>query len=112
MARRAAASIRHFGCLCLSETRRTAKTPFIPAHSALKTHVNALMAGIQGRGLSRRSSRLRLCAGRRGHGRMNRVAMAHEIGVGGDELLERRIDVVKMDIGDEAIDAGVDARRF
>jgi len=37
--------------------------------------------------------------------------MAHEIGVRGDELLERRIDVVKMDIGDEAVDAGVDAGR-
>ncbi len=38
--------------------------------------------------------------------------MAHEIGVGRDELLERRIYVVKMDIGDKAIDADVDAGRF
>ena len=37
--------------------------------------------------------------------------MAHEIGAGGDELLERRIDVEEIDIGDEAIDAGVDAGR-
>ena len=42
---------------------------------------------------------------------MDRGAVVHEIGMRGDELLERRIDVVKMDIGDEAIDAGVDACR-
>src|SRR5262245_55510159 len=62
--------------------------------------------------MSLRSSGLLLCAGRLGHGRMDRVAMAQEIGVGVDELLERRIDVVKTDVGDEAIYAGVDAGRL
>jgi hypothetical protein len=38
--------------------------------------------------------------------------MAHQGALRGHELLERRVDVVKMDIGDEAINAGVDARRF
>src|SRR5712691_1836989 len=65
---------------------------------ALWTRVNALG-----------SSGLLLPARRCAHGGVDGVAMAHEIGVGGDELLERRIDVVAMDIGDEAVDAGVDA---
>ena len=42
---------------------------------------------------------------------MNSAAVPHDIAVGGDELLERGIDVVEIDIGDEAIDAGVDAGR-
>ena len=32
------------------------------------------------------------------------------IGVRGHELLQRRIDVEEIDVGDEAIDGGVDAR--
>src|ERR1700730_6261663 len=35
--------------------------------------------------------------------------MGHKIRLGRDELLERRVDVVKENIGDEAIDAGIDA---
>ena len=38
--------------------------------------------------------------------------MAHEIGVRRDELLERRVDGVEMDVGDEAVDGGVDAGRL
>jgi hypothetical protein len=52
-----------------------------------------------------------LLARRRAHRRMDRVAMAHEVGAGGDELFERRINVEEIDIGDEAIDTGVDAGR-
>ena len=40
---------------------------------------------------------------------VDRGAMVHQIGVRSDELLERRVDVVEVDVGDEAIDPGVDA---
>jgi hypothetical protein len=37
------------------------------------------------------------------------AAVPHDIVVRNDELLERRVNVVEIDVGDEAIDAGVDA---
>jgi len=40
---------------------------------------------------------------------MDGAAVAHDIVVSAYELLEWRIDVVEIDIGDEAIDAGVNA---
>src|SRR5260370_5729481 len=40
---------------------------------------------------------------------MNRTAVPYDVAVRGHELLERGIDVVEIDVGDEAIDAGVDA---
>ena len=47
------------------------------------------------------------------HRFMDGGAMAHEILLGRHELLQRRVDVVEIDVGDEAVDAGVDAgRRF
>src|ERR1700741_4214752 len=45
-------------------------------------------------------------------GRVNGAAMSHDIVMGDDELLERRIDVVEIDVGDEAVDAGIDACRL
>jgi len=39
------------------------------------------------------------------------AAVARQIAVGHDVLLQRRFDVVEQDIGDEAVDAGVDATR-
>src|ERR1700678_2737827 len=38
--------------------------------------------------------------------------MPDEIGVRRDELLERGIDLVEMNIGDEAVDSSIDAGRF
>jgi hypothetical protein len=43
---------------------------------------------------------------------MNRAAVPHDVAVRGHELLERGIDVLEIDVGDEAIDAGVDAGRL
>ena len=45
------------------------------------------------------------------HRLMDFAAIAHEIFLGRDELLERRLDVVEIDIGNEAVDAGIDAGR-
>src|SRR5215510_4612414 len=45
------------------------------------------------------------------HRRMDLAAVAHDVGLLDDELLEQRIDVVKPNVGDEAVDAGVDAGR-
>src|SRR5260370_12500320 len=42
---------------------------------------------------------------------MNGTAVPHDVAVRGHELLERGIDVVEIDIGEEAVDAGVDAGR-
>src|SRR5260370_27066311 len=42
---------------------------------------------------------------------MNRTAVPYDVAVRGHELLERGIDVVEIDVGDEAIEAGVDAGR-
>jgi hypothetical protein len=50
--------------------------------------------------------------GSRPDSRVDRGAMADEVGVRGDKLLERRIDRVEINIGDEAVDAGVDAGRL
>jgi hypothetical protein len=50
--------------------------------------------------------------GRRSDGWVDRGAMADEVGMRGDKLLERRIDSVKLNIGYEAVDAGVDAGRL
>src|ERR1700731_1145567 len=38
--------------------------------------------------------------------------MTHQIAVRLDELLQRRLDIVEQDIGDEAIDAGIDTGRL
>ena len=38
--------------------------------------------------------------------------MAHNVVVRGHEFLQRRIDIVEIDIGDEAIDSGIDAARL
>src|SRR5258708_23131577 len=43
---------------------------------------------------------------------MNRAAMQDDILVGDDELLQRRIDIVEIDVGDEAVDGGIDAGRL
>ena len=43
---------------------------------------------------------------------MNGAAVPHDITVSDHELLERRVDVVEIDIGGEAIDAGIGAGRF
>jgi hypothetical protein len=43
---------------------------------------------------------------------MNRDAMAHEIRFRDNRLFQRRIDVVEINIGDETIDAAIDARRL
>src|SRR5438477_613570 len=40
---------------------------------------------------------------------VNGAAVAHDIVMRNHELLERRVDVVEIDVGDEAVDAGVDA---
>src|ERR1700726_4832890 len=42
---------------------------------------------------------------------MNGAAMPHDIVMRDDELPERRIDVVEIDVGNEAVDAGIDAGR-
>ena len=74
-------------------------------------------ANISAVGLSQCSdivSALRIgCASRRpADGVMNGVAVPHDIIVSGYELLERCIDVVEIDVGDETIDAGIDAGGF
>ena len=38
--------------------------------------------------------------------------MADQIGVRCDELPERRVDLVEMDVGDEAVDRRIDAARL
>ena len=43
---------------------------------------------------------------------MNGATVPYDIIVSGYELLERRIDVVEIDVGDEAVDAGIDAGGF
>ncbi len=43
---------------------------------------------------------------------MNRAAMPDDVVMRGDELLQRRLDVVEIDVGDEAVDGGIDAGRF
>ena len=45
-------------------------------------------------------------------GLMNGAAVPLDVVVGGYELLEWRIDVVEINVGDEAIDARIDAGRF
>ena len=111
MGRGGAASIRH---PVVSQFKRDAPTA---RHNSAHSRVNALMAEPG-------------AAGRRGDER-KRVFEHYRAGCGGavtaawialqwrtrlacddDELLERRIDVVEIDIGDEAIDAGVDAGRL
>ena len=46
------------------------------------------------------------------HRFMNRAAMAHQILPRRDKLLERRLDVVEIDIGKKAVDTGIDAGRL
>ena len=43
---------------------------------------------------------------------MNGAAVPLDVVVGGYELLEWRIDVVEINVGDEAIDARINAGRF
>lgn len=43
------------------------------------------------------------------HGRVNGLAMTQEVCLRRDESLERRVDVEENHVGDEAVDAGVDA---
>src|SRR5262249_36488076 len=38
--------------------------------------------------------------------------MPHQIGMRRDELLERRLDLVEINVGDESVDTGVDAGRL
>src|SRR5277367_78415 len=45
------------------------------------------------------------------HSFVDRHAMAHEVLPRGNEVLQRRVNVKKLDVRDEAVDAGVDARR-
>ena len=42
-------------------------------------------------------------------GLMNGAAMPHQIVVGDDEFLQRRVDLVEIDVSDKAVDAGIDA---
>src|SRR5581483_854132 len=46
------------------------------------------------------------------HHLMDRAAVPHDIVVRHHELLQRRVDVVEIDIGDEAVEAGIDAARY
>src|SRR5580692_865052 len=41
---------------------------------------------------------------------MNGATVPDDILVGNDELLQRRIDVVEVDVGDKAVDGRIDAR--
>ena len=43
---------------------------------------------------------------------MNAATMPHDIVMRDDELLQRRVDVVEVDVGDEAVESGVDAGRL
>src|SRR5262245_60557760 len=45
----------------------------------------------------------------RRHHRVDGATVAHEVSMRDDELLERGLDIVEQDIGDEAIDACIDA---
>jgi hypothetical protein len=64
-------------------------------------------------GIALRNVRSIGCASRRpADGLMNGATVPHDIIVSGYELLERHIDVVEIDVGDEAIDAGIDAGGF
>src|SRR3974390_2408162 len=45
-------------------------------------------------------------------GLMNGAAVPLDVVVGGYELLEWRIDVIEINVGDEAIDARINAGRF
>ena len=46
------------------------------------------------------------------HRFMDVGAMAHEVLLRRHELLQRRVDIVEMNVGDEAVDAGIDAGRL
>ncbi len=59
---------------------------------------------------SRARRAVRLARLRR-QGGVDRLAVAHEFGMRHDASLERRVDGVEVDVGDEAVDAGVDAGR-
>ena len=48
----------------------------------------------------------------RHHRIMDGAAVTHDIFVRYDELPERSLDLVEIDVGDESIDAGVDAGRL
>src|SRR5271169_3107464 len=48
----------------------------------------------------------------RAHRFVDRVAMADQIAMRRDELLERRVDVVEINVGDEAVDACINAGRL
>src|SRR4029079_424724 len=64
--------------------------------------------------LAKRTARRRLFLAGRGrphHRLVDGCAMALRLRLRSAELLERRVDVVKKDIGDEAVDAGIDAGR-
>jgi hypothetical protein len=40
---------------------------------------------------------------------MNRAAVSHQVLARRDILLERRVDVIEVDVGEEAVDTGIDA---
>jgi hypothetical protein len=46
------------------------------------------------------------------HSFVNRAAMARVVLPRGNESLQRCVDIIKMDVGDEAVDSGVNARRI
>src|SRR5262249_54268624 len=50
--------------------------------------------------------------GRRADGGVNCRAMPYELAMRCDEPLERSLDLVEINVGNESIDAGVDARRL
>ena len=43
---------------------------------------------------------------------MDGATTAHQIAVRQDEPLQRRVDVEEIDVGDEAVDASIDASRL
>src|SRR5438105_2321197 len=61
---------------------------------------------------SSRRLRVRLQRSRlRRHHVMNGATMAHKVSTRANELLERSLDVVEKDVGEEAVDPGIDAGR-
>src|SRR6185369_8595636 len=41
--------------------------------------------------------------------RMDRVAVPHDVVMRNHKALQRRVDVIEVDVGDEAVDRGIDA---
>src|SRR5262245_37638512 len=46
------------------------------------------------------------------HRLVDRAAVAHDVSMRHDELLERSLDIVEIDVGNEAVDTGIDAGRL